>query len=134
MKITLWDLNESYQALIRLSSKELPKEQHKLSYKISRIVKSAKGEMEDLGESLNSLMGKCGFRPGEQNVDSDKIDDFNRQSKKFLKETMTGEIWGDPIKYSELIEYVSISPLDLANLDWLIIHEDEGQSKTASAQ
>jgi hypothetical protein len=131
LKITLKELNDSYQALLRLAQKELPKEQHKLAYKLSRIVKGAKGEIEALNESQIDLMRKCGFVQGEQDVEPRLIDDFNRQSLKFMRETMTGEIWGDPIRLSELVEHVSISPLDLALLDWLIV-EEEAQAAKAS--
>lgn len=132
MRITLWTLNESYQALIRLSSKELPKEQHKLAYKISRICKSAKSEIEAMGESLQALQAKCGFKQGEENISPAKIEDFNQQSKKFLKETEC-EIWGDPIKYEDIAAHLSTSPLDLANLDWLIVAETESENQQAAA-
>jgi hypothetical protein len=123
LKVSLWQLNESYQALVRLTSKELPKEQHKLAYKLSRVMKCAKSEMETLGDSLNDLMRKCGFVQGQQDVAAEKIDDFNQQSKKFMRETQAAEIWGDPIRWSEICDHVSISPLDLALLDWLIVEE-----------
>lgn len=125
MKITLWQLNESYQALVRLTSKELPKEQHKLAYKLSRIVRCAKAEIETLSESLNELMAKHGFHQGQADVESQTIDAFNQASKKFMKESYTGEIWGDPIKYSDLAEHISLSAFDLALLDWLIVEESE---------
>src|SRR5215470_15130155 len=120
MKVTLWQLNQSYQALLRLAGQEIPKEHHKLTYKLSRIVKSAETEIETLVDSQSDLMNKCGFRQGEQNVDIEKIEDFNRQSKKFMRETAC-DIWGDPFTYDEIRELVSITALDLANLDWLII-------------
>ena len=133
MKISLWQLNTGYQALLRLAQNELPKEHHKLTYKLSRIVKSAKAEMEALGESQIDLMRKCGFQQGEQNVDIEKINVFNRESKKFMKETSC-ELWGDVFMYSDLCELVSISALDLADLDWLIIEgEDKPEAKGATA-
>jgi hypothetical protein len=115
-------LNDSYQALLRLAQKELPKEQHKLAYKLSRIVKSAKSEIDALSESQIDLMRKCGFVQGEQDVDPKLIDDFNRQASRFLKETRC-ELWGDPFKLAELTAHISISALDLALLDWLIVEE-----------
>lgn len=133
MNISLKELNDSYQALLRLAEKEFPKEQHKLAYKLSRVVKSAKAEIEALNESQTDLMRKCGFSPGERNVDPKTIDDFNRQAARFLKETHC-ELWGDPFKLSELVEYVSISPLDLALLDWLIVDGEEIAQKSATAK
>jgi len=133
MKISLWQLNTGYQALLRLAQNELPKEHHKLTYKLSKIVKAAKVEMETLGESQIDLMRKCGFQQGEQNVDIEKINVFNRESKKFMKETSC-ELWGDVFMYSDLCELVSISALDLADLDWLIIEgEDKPEAKGATA-
>jgi len=131
MKITLWQLNESYQALLRLAGQAIPKEHHKLTYKLSQIVKAAKREMESLAESQIDLMAKCGLRQGDTNAPLEKVEDFNRQSKKFMRETVC-EIWGDSIAYDELRELVSISPLDLANLDWLITNE-ETTAKGAAA-
>jgi hypothetical protein len=110
MIISLWQLNESYQPLVRLAQREFPKERHKLAYRLSRVVKSAKAEVEVLGESLNALMAKCD--------DSDRTE----QATKFMKETEC-EIWGEPMLYTDFAGVVVISPMDLALLDWLIIEE-----------
>lgn len=119
MKVTLWQLNESYQALVKLAQTELPKDKHKLAYKLSRIVKSAKIEIDALGESLNDLMRKCGFEPGSGEVAPEKLKDYNDQARTFMKET-TCDLWGDPFKLDDLAD-VSITPFDLALLDWLIV-------------
>jgi len=125
MQITLWQLNQSYQALIRLAGQSLPKEHHKLTFKLAKQLRQAQAEQETLNDSLKDLMKKCGLVQG-QDADLNIIEDFNRQSKKFMQETHC-EIWGDPIAWSELRDIVSISPLDLAALDWLIICDDEEQ-------
>jgi len=136
MKVSLWQLNAGYQALLRLAQNQLPKEHHKLTYKLSKIVKAAKVEIEALGDSQLDLMAKCGLHQGEQNADIEKVEDFNRQSKRFMRETVC-DIWGDPFTYAELRELVSISALDLADLDWLIIEGEETiekpEAKGASA-
>jgi hypothetical protein len=123
MKTILHQLNESYQALVKLSQIEFPANKHKLAYKLSRVLKSAKSELEAAQESLNDLMRKCGFEPGEQNVDQAKLTEFQKQMQSFMKGTSV-EVWGDPIKLEEL-EEISISAFDLALLDWLIIEEEE---------
>lgn len=133
MKISLHQLNESWQALARLANKEFPKEQHKLSYKLARIYKQAKSEVEEMGQSLQALMRKCGIIPGERNTDTEKVEDFNQRSKQFLKETEFEFTWGEPIRFEELREHVSITPADLAELDWLIAVEEEPQAKAAVA-
>lgn len=133
MKINLWQLNTSYDALTRLASQALPKEQHKLTYKLARVMKSAKGEIEDLSETLNELMKKCGFVRGQAAIDPQMANDYNRESKAFMKATEV-EIWGDPIKLAEIQDHVSISPLDLADLSWLIVEEEQmTEAKGAAA-
>jgi len=127
MKITLWQLNESYQALLKLAQAEFQKDKHKLAYKLSRVVKSAKAEVDALGESLNDLMCKCGFEPGSGEVAQEKLKDYNDQAKAFMRETQA-EIWGDPILIDDLGD-VAISAFDLALLDWLIVETTE-QPKT----
>lgn len=107
---------------MRLAAKELPKEHHKLAYKLSKIVRAAKTENDALSDSLIELMAKCGFKQGESNVPIEAIEEFNRQSKKFMTAT-TCDLWGDPIQYSEIAELVNLSPLDLAELDWLIVDD-----------
>lgn len=124
MKITLWQLNESYQALLRLAGQDFPKERHKLAYRLSRVVKTAQNEIEALGESLNDLMIKCGFEPGEQNIDPEKLRDYNRRAKQFMKETEC-DLWGDPMPLEDFAGVVSISPMDLALLDWLFAGGDQ---------
>ena len=129
MKITLWELNESYQALVRLASQSLPKECQAQAWKLKRVMAGAKREIEDLSDSINDLMDKCGVVRNDPSNDLAKLEDFNRQSKQFMKSTEV-ELWGEPFKWSELRDRVSISPLDLADLDWLIIEDTEGEGNS----
>jgi hypothetical protein len=124
MKITLSQLNESYQALVRLAQSDFPKEQHKLAYKLSRVVKTAKIEVEAATESANDLMRKCGVEPGQEKPDPEMWADFQAQFKAFMASTNC-ELWGDPIHFEEIAGVVAISPFDLALLDWLIVEEQE---------
>lgn len=130
MEITLATLNESYRALERLAQRELPKEQHKLTYKISRVMRSAKTEIELLAESLNDLMRSCGIEPGDENADLEKAKDYAKQAKNFMTATRC-QLWGDPIRLDEIMPHVSISAFDLALLDWLIIEEEQAKAATA---
>lgn len=133
MKITLHQLNESWQALHRLTTKEFPKDQHKVQYKLARIYKQAKAEVESLADSLNALMKKCGLTPGAQ-ADPEKLQDYNTQSKLFLRETWIEFSWGDPILHADIRDFVTISPADLAELDWLIqMDEEPAKAKTAAS-
>jgi len=133
MKITLWQLNQSYQPLMRLAGQALPKEHHKLTYKLAQQLRTAQKEQELLNDSLSDLMKKCGLIQGQE-ADLKLIEDFNRQSKNFMQGAYC-EIWGDPIEWSELRDIVSISPLDLAALDWLIVEEEieKPEAKGATA-
>lgn len=135
IEISLDELNESYQALVRLAQGKIPKEQHKLSYKIMRIYKQAKPGVEEMGESLRELMRKCGFEPGQSEVKAELMTDFTKQSKKFLRETPFAFTWGDPIPIQEIIDHVQIQdPMtgtwgmicakDRGDLAWLFIEEE----------
>lgn len=131
MRITLSTLNQSYNALVKLAQFEFPKERHKLAYKLSRVIKSAKTEIEALAESLNDLQRRCGIVPGAE-VPPEVAEDYNAQAKAFMREEYC-DLWGDPIKLDEIAGIVPISPFDLALLDWLIIEEEEEQPKTQTA-
>src|SRR5262252_1701243 len=118
MQITLWQLNESYQALVRLAQGEFPKSQHKLAYRLSKVMKAAKSELEAATESMNDLMRKCGFEPGAQDVAPAKLLDYQIQFKDFMTGT-TCDLPGDPIQLDDLGD-LSVTAFDLALLDWLI--------------
>jgi hypothetical protein len=132
MKVKLSVLNESYAALVKLTQAEFPKEHHKLAYKLSRVLKSAKNELETAQESLNDLMRACGFEPGEQNVDPAKLTEFQKQMNSFMRGVIVN-LWGDPIKLEDIADVVAISPFDLALLDWLIVEEEELQATPCNA-
>lgn len=125
MQITLWQLNESYPALMRLASREIPKESHALAFKIARVVRSARPEIDLLGESLNDLMVKCGFQPGQATIAPERLRDYNTRAGAFMRETKC-EIPDAPIPYNTIAGVVPISPADLVLLDWLIAETDEG--------
>lgn len=122
MKVSLWELNQSYQALIRLAGRDIPKEHHKLAYTLARVVRSARSEIELLGESLNDLMCKCGFEPGQADIAPEMLADYDSRAKAFMRENDC-EIKGEPIGFEKIAGVVSISALDLALLDWLISDE-----------
>jgi hypothetical protein len=133
MKISLNELNNSYQALERLTAQSLPKNTTALQYKLKRTIKTAKKEIETLAETLNELMEKCGITPG-QPADAAAVKEYQRISKEFLK-SETVEFWADPIKRAELLDkdgnlIISISPLDEADLSWLILDDEQPDNET----
>lgn len=107
---------------MRLAAREIPKEHHKLAWFLARVLRSAKAELETLSESLNDLMRKCGFEPGQENVTEDEQRDYNERATAFMKETEC-DLWGNPIAFDKLGGVVSIVPADLAMLDWLFIED-----------
>jgi hypothetical protein len=126
MRITLQELNKSYQALEKLTQKEFPKERHKIAYKLSRILKSAQAELSAATESLNDLQRKCGLG-SDAKATSEELADYQNHFNDFVESTYC-ELWGDPILLADLGE-ISISAFDLALLDWLIVESIE-QPKT----
>ena len=133
MKISLNDLNNSYQALERLAAQPLPKNTTALHYKLKRTIKQAKKEIETLAETLNDLMDKCGIAPG-QPADAAAVKEYQHLSKVFLK-TSHVEFWADPIKRADLLDkdgnlIISISPLDEADLSWLILDDEQPDNET----
>ena len=124
MKITLWELNQSYPALMRLAAREIPKEHHKLAYFLMRVTRSAKVEIEALKDSLEDLMRACGFEPDQDGVEQAKLDDYNERAAKFMRESEC-DLWGEPIGFEKVAGVVSIVPADLAMIHWLIKDEEE---------
>lgn len=124
MKVSLWQLNQSYSALVRLASREIPKEHHKLAYWLAKVVRSAKPEIDLLGESLNDLMRKCGFEPGQPDVSEETLKDYNKQAMSLMKESEC-ELPGDPIPFDKIGGVIDLVPMDLVSLDWLIADEEE---------
>jgi len=125
MKLTLHQLNLSYQALTKLAGREFPKEHHKLAYAIARVVRSAKPEIDALAESLEDLARKCGVGPAhapDQPPNFEGAKEYNEQALELMKETEI-ELWGDPIPFERIAGVVPISPMELALLDWLIADE-----------
>lgn len=88
--------------------------------------------MDELGDTMTQIMDKFGIVQNSPDNDISTLNRFNAESKRFMKSTPV-EIWGDPIKFSDLGEFINLSPLDLANLDWLIIEDEAEIAKTAGA-
>ena len=131
MRITFKQLNESFNALARLVKVEFPKDSHKLAYKLSRIWKSAKSEIEEMQAGLRNLAQRHGITPGTplHVLDPEKREDYSWNERQFLKDTDT-EIWGDPFLWSELRDHVDLTAADMADLDWLIIFDIEDETRS----
>jgi hypothetical protein len=151
MKVSLWTLNESYQALARLASRELPKEQFKITFKLARIFKDAKRYIDRWGqEDIAPLMARFNIKQmpdgsllkldkPEEKATADQIEAFNKAAKAIMQEEVC-ELVGDhygAFQAEELLKVVSISSLDLGLLyGWLIdgeLPEDAQEEKAIGA-
>jgi hypothetical protein len=136
MKVSLWTLNESYQALARLASRELPKEQFKITFKLARIFKDAKRYIDRWGQEDIALLK---LDKPEEKATADQIEAFNKAAKAIMQEEVC-ELVGDhygAFQAEELLKVVSISSLDLGLLyGWLIdgeLPEDAQEEKAIGA-
>jgi hypothetical protein len=121
MKISLKQLNEGFFSLQKAARAPLPKEHHKTAYKLSRIYKSANGEVELMQESLRQLAISSGITPEDLKSGREICAGYWEAERKFLREVEI-EIWGDPFEPDQwelICERAELSPLDMANLDWL---------------
>jgi hypothetical protein len=154
MKVDLWTLNESFQALSRLANQSLPKEHFKLTFKLGRIFKAAKARIDDWGDDVNRLMANAGIRQtpdgklwqieesGEPKTPAtaDQVMAFNKAAKEVMKAEQVDLIGHyTPFEASEILAIASISSLDFGLLyGWLIVGElpeetQEETGKTAGA-
>lgn len=135
MKITLKQLNEGFFSLQKASQVVFPKEHHKLAYKLSRIYKSANSEVDLLRETLRDLAAASGVTAEDLQLGREKCLGYWQAERKFLRETEI-EIWGDPFELEQwelICEKAELSPIDMANLDWLFQGEiEEEKQKTAA--
>ena len=141
MKITLKQLNDSYQSLLTVGESVTG---GKMKYRLSRLIKSAKEAVEAMGEALAGIAEKHGaemlggnrfkFAEGDQ----DKIKAFNKEADDFLK-TETVDLWGDTqyFPFSELEkaedEKKKVSAAVLADLLWLFSDDTENQKEEKAA-
>ena len=127
MKLSFKQLNQAYASLGKIAQADFSKEHHKIKYKFSRIWKSATTEIEELQESLRDLMRKCEITPGQQisEIDPKLWAEYQDRERNFLKTTWV-DLWGDPFDMAswQIIEEIAkLTPMDLANLDWLCAEE-----------
>lgn len=135
IQITLEELNESYFALVRLAEGVIPKDQSKLSYRLMRMYRQAKAGVEEMNDELNKLTKRLGIVPGDRNAPAEKLDELNRLTRAFLRETPFEFTWGDPIPVEDILQHVQVhdpatgqltalSPKDRGDLAWLLIESE----------
>lgn len=137
MEVSAKELNIGFQALRRLSMVPLMREQHKLVYKLGRILKSAQPEIDAIGTHLNELMAAYGVNVPDNERDPKKVTEYNKAANDFLSTTKVN-LWGDPFKVDEILGVLAISGEDYSALEgWLIVgeltEESEPKAKEASA-
>lgn len=134
MRITLEQLNQSFQSLGKLANYEgFKKDQAKLKYKISRIWKDAKREIQEMQTAIRELMETYGIQTGQPiaNIPGDVWNEFQAKQKEFLS-GIAVELWGDPFKLDEILDLECLTADDLANLDWLYIDQVSPEPEKAS--
>lgn len=143
MKITLKELNDSYQSLIAVGECVTS---GKMKYRLGRVIKSAKDEIEILSKALAEIAEKHGaemlggnrfeFDPEAPDY-KDKLKAFNKEADEFLR-TEVVELWGDSkfFQFSDLEKAEDpkspVKASHLADLMWLF-SDDESQDNKASA-
>lgn len=141
MKITLKQLNDSYQSLLTVGESVTG---GKMKYRLSRLIKSAKEAVEAMGEALAGIAEKHGaemlggnrfkFAEGDEN----NIKAFNKEADEFLK-TEIVELWGDTqyFPFSELEKAEDsdkkVNAVVLADLLWLFSDDTETQKEEKAA-
>lgn len=123
MNLTIKQAVESIAALRRLSEQTFPV---KLSYKLGRVLTGIEREIVRFEKHRVQLIKKYGENvEGEQwRIDpkSETFEAFSLEYEELL--SIEFKTWGDPVSLDELGE-LSISPADLASLDWLILEPVE---------
>ena len=127
MQITLQQLSDSFIALGKVASLDLPV---KTAYWLKRVAKAAEGEMKQLDEVRVQLVKKYGAEDESGNiaVTPENVEAFAAEFNELLAETI--DLPGDGIALDALGD-VKVSAIDLMKLDWLIT--DEPQAAAAGA-
>jgi predicted house-cleaning noncanonical NTP pyrophosphatase (MazG superfamily) len=123
--ITLRQLVASADALGEFANQKWPA---KLSFRLSKTVKSAQAELKDYFETRDNLIKDLGEeiegRNGKQiQVKKENKDSFKEQIEALLDEEIA--LQGRVISLDELPDNVEVSATVLADLDWLIIEGQE---------
>lgn len=116
MTVTLGQLKNSEQALVALSNCALP---IALAYRVSKVLKIIGAELTDLEEARQKLVQKYGVEnEGTISVSSDKFDVFIEEFNPLLLETV--DIPFEPFSVNSLPETVTLTPLQISQLDFFI--------------
>lgn len=141
MKVLLKDLNDGFSSLTRISNQPLIKndkstsdERAKYVYKMSRVFRSAKSEIEVMNDTQQRLMKSHGINVNGK-PDAENVEAYNEEMRRVLNNEHA-ELWGDPFQISEIEKMIGLEnllPADLGNLiGWLIIEEEERKAATAA--
>jgi hypothetical protein len=119
MKITLEKLHLMQQSLGKLITYDLPVA---TAFRLSRLAKQAKSEMDTLEESRTKLVTLFGDKdpddPSRIKVTPQNLDKFSEEMRKLLAVEVNIDF--EPINLSDLGD-IKLSALDLANLDVFIV-------------
>ncbi|MEW6097210.1 MAG: hypothetical protein AB1567_11930 [bacterium] len=129
-QLTFRKLKNIESSLAKIILQELP---FKLSYRLSKLAKSVKQNLDDLSELLIPLGKKYGDIT-EQGIyeirkDPENLEKYYADLNEALN--IEVEITYIPVSLQEL-ENLKLTPLDLANLDWLIKEDGDKCSDISS--
>lgn len=123
-KIKLRELRDITTSLVKLVTMDLPA---KISYRMTRLVKLIKGELQDLEEVRVELVKKHGIQTEQGIVVKENIEEFNKDFNEILDEEI--EITFIPVNLSSIGEK-NLSALDMLNLEIFIREDDETEETT----
>ncbi|MEW6096617.1 MAG: hypothetical protein AB1567_08840 [bacterium] len=122
-QMTFKELKNMESSLAKIILQELP---FKLSYRLSKLAKSVKQNLDDLSELLIPLGKKYGdiTEQGSYEIrkDPENLEKYFADLNEILN--IEVEITYIPISLQEM-ENLKLTSLDLANLDWLIEEDDD---------
>ena len=124
MKITGKELKECTQSLTKILGKEMD---FKLSYRIRKIAKKTKAEIDDLEEARFSLIKKYGEKIAKTNayqVKEEHLDICTKEIDELLAIEIDLDISLIPYEVIEKAK-IELSPIDVALLERFIEEEKE---------
>lgn len=118
-KIKLKELRDITGSLAKLVTMDLPV---KISYRMTKIAKLIKNELQEVEDQRTELVKKYGEKTEQGLMVKEKIEEFNKEFNEFLDEEI--EISYIPVNLSS-IEDRKLSALDMLNLEIFIKDDDD---------
>jgi hypothetical protein len=118
IKVSLKEVINSQMALQELMTQPLPSS---LSYKISRLSKSIKSELETFEETRIEICNRLGEKSEDDKsyvIKDENKEEFTSELNNLINTEI--ELPGEKIQVEQLSDRVELSPFSFLQLDWLI--------------